>query len=164
LAAVLAHSGAGVTLELHCQSGDRLIVADRRLDAHLNTCQLRAALLAPARLGLPHVADAVRAVSVHAGLHDLGAGVYARGDERWLATYLPADVLVDLFASNPFHFPDESIAVSLRPDVELGATAVRITAPDPRHAWRLDEVALWATSTCAVEELVRGLGYEMSHR
>ena len=80
--------------------------------------------------------------------------MYERGDERWLATYLPPGVLIDVFAGNPFQLPGDAISVSLRPDVEIGATCVRITAPDPGHACRLDEVALWATSACAVEELL----------
>ena len=159
LAAVLAHSVPGVTLELHCRTGERLVVADRRLDAHLTTCQLRAALLST-----PRLADVVHAVSVRCGLHELGGRVYRSGEERWLVTYLPVDVLFGLFTTNPLDLPDEAIAVSLRPDLDLGATAVRITAADPDHACRLDEVALWATAACVVEELVRGLGHEMSHR
>ena len=159
-----AHTVPGVTLELHCGSGDTLIVADRRLDAHLTTCQLRAALLAPVRPGIPHLADAVQAVAVRCGLHDLGAGVYAQGDERWLATYLPVDVLLEILAACPVDLPHEATEVSVRADPELGATAIRITAADSTHACRLDEVALWVMTTCAVEELVRGLGHEMSHR
>ena len=73
-------------------------------------------------------------------------------------------MLVDVFAANPLDLPDESIAVSLRPDIELAATAIRITAADPAYTCRLDEVALWAMSACAVEELLRGLGDEMSRR
>ncbi len=166
---MLAHTVPGVTLELRCDPDDTtLVVADRRLDAHVTTCQLRAALVAPARVGVPHIADAVRQVSIRCGLDDLGAGVYRRaggdGDERWLATYLPVDVLSAVMAGCPIDLPDDAIAVSLSPDVELGATAVRITAAHAAFACRLDEVALWAMAACAVEELVRGLGHEMSHR
>ena len=134
------------------------------VNLHPTTCRLRAAVLMPAQLALPHLASALNHALRHCGLDDLGAGVHERGDERWLATYLPADVLVDVFAANPLDLPDESIAVSVRPDVELGATAIRITAADPAYACRLDEVALWAVSACAVEELLRGLGDEMSRR
>ena len=102
------------------------------VNPHPTTCRLRAAVLMPAQLALPHLAGALDHALRHCGLDDLGAGVYERGDERWLATYLPADVLVEVFAANPLDLPDESIAVSLRPDVELGATAIRITAADPR--------------------------------
>ena len=131
---------------------------------HPTTCRLRAAVLMPAQPALRHLACALDHALRHCGLDDLGAGVYERGDERWLATYLPADVLVDMFAANPLDLPDESIAVSLRPDDELAATTIRITAADPAYTCRLDEVALWAMSACAVEELLRGLGDEMSRR
>ena len=109
----------------------------------LDDCGLRATALTPARhLRSPAVRP--RSALRRSGLDDLGAGVYGRGDERWLATYLPVDVLVEVFAAYLLDLPDEAIAVSLRPDVELGATAIRITAPDPAYACRLDEVALWA--------------------
>jgi hypothetical protein len=118
----------------------------------------------PAQFALPHLVDALDRALLQGGLDDLGGGVYQRGDERWLATYLPAGVLVEMFAAAPLDLPDESIAVGVRPDVELGATAICITAADAAYASRLDEVALWAIAACAVEELLRGLGDEMSHQ
>jgi hypothetical protein len=134
------------------------------VDPHPTTCRLRAAALMPAQPALPHLAKGLDRALVQCGLDDLGAGVYQRGDERWLATYLPADVLLEVFVAAPLGLPDESIAIALRPDVELGATAICITAADAAYASRLDEVALWAIGACAVEELLRGLGDEMSHQ
>jgi hypothetical protein len=122
-------------------------------------------VLTPTQLAPSHLADALDRALLQCGLEDLGAGVYQRRAERWLATYLPAGVLVEMFAAAPLDLPDESIAVGVRPDVELGATAICIRAADPAYASRLDEVALWAIAACAVEELVRGLGDdEVSHQ
>ena len=60
LATALAHTVPGVVLELRCCNDDVLTVAHRRLDAQLDPCQLRAALLAVRRAGRPHLSDALK--------------------------------------------------------------------------------------------------------
>ena len=50
----LGHGVPGVTLRVSCLHGEELVVAANRLDAHLDPCQLRAAVLgriAEARAG-----------------------------------------------------------------------------------------------------------------
>ena len=168
LATVLAHTVPGVSLILRCRSGEVLRVADQRLDAHLTPCQLRRALITVPRAGLPHVVDVVVGVTVGGEIEELGAGVYGRrdggSDQRWLATHLPVAPLVELLDSCPVEIPDDAMGVDLRPDPELQATAVRITAAHPAYACRVDEVALWAVSACAVEELVRDVRREVPSR
>ena len=73
LATGLAHAAPGSVLALSCINGDPLVVAQRRLDAQLTLCQLRAALLAPARPGVPRFADEVQGVAIEAGLQHIGA-------------------------------------------------------------------------------------------
>ena len=57
LTACLAHTTPGVTVELHCSNDEHLIVAHHRLDVHFSPCELRTALLADDRLGVPRFAD-----------------------------------------------------------------------------------------------------------
>ncbi|MEO5900092.1 MAG: hypothetical protein ABIR68_08165, partial [Ilumatobacteraceae bacterium] len=78
LATALAHCIPGVTLGLQCMDGTELVVAARRLDAHLDPCQLRAALLVPARPGTARLAEKIAAAEVRLGLQDLGGGLYRR--------------------------------------------------------------------------------------
>ena len=74
----LGHGVSGVTLKLLCLHGEELVVAVNRLDAHLDPCQLRAAVLVPSRPGVCRLVDTITAVEVHLGLQDLGGGLYRR--------------------------------------------------------------------------------------
>jgi hypothetical protein len=162
----LAHVVPGVTLRIRCARGDELVVAANRLDADLDPCQLRAAVLVPPRCGLSRLADTVVAVEVHLGLQDLGGGLYRRGgpegEERWFATLLGSVALRELLDHCPVDVPDESMTASLKVDDELGATAVCITANHPSASTHLDAVASWALGVCMVEELVCASRRELS--
>lgn len=162
----LAHGVPGVTLRLRCEHGDELVVAANRLDAQLDPCQLRAAMLVPPRPGVARLVDTIVAAEVHLGLQDLGGGLYRRGgpdgEERWFATLLGSAALGDLLDSCPVDVPDESMTASLKVDDELGATAVCITANHPSASAHLDAVASWALGVCMVEELLRASRREHS--
>src|SRR4051812_11378913 len=94
------HGVPGVTLRLRCVGGEELVVAAHRLDAHLDPCQLRAAVLVSPRPGAGRLVDNISAVEVHLGLQDLGGGLYRRGgpdgEERWFATLLGPAALGEL--------------------------------------------------------------------
>ena len=162
----LAHGVPGVTLRLRCTHGDELVVAANRLDAHLDPCQLRAAVLVAPRPGVCRLVEAVVAVEVHLGLQDLGGGLYRRGgpdgEERWFATLLGPAALGDLLDQCPVDVPDESMSAALKADDELGATAVCITANHPSATGQLDAVASWALGVCMVEELLGASRRELS--
>jgi hypothetical protein len=160
LATCLAHTAPGVTLELVCSNEERLIVAHHRLDAHFSPCELRTALLTESQPGMPQFADVVTEAAITFGLHHLGGGLYERrGDlpaERWFATLLDHEHVVEVFTSNPFDLPDHAVDVRLLPDPELGVTAVRL-ACNGDFVGRVDEVASWALAACMVAELIAAL-------
>ena len=162
----LGHGVPGVTVRLTCEQGAELVVAANRLDAHLDPCQLRAAVLVPPRAGATRLVDTIAAAEVHLGLQDLGGGLYRRGgpegEERWFATLLGSAALGDLLDRCPVDVPDESMTASVKPDEELGATVVCITANHPSASAHLDAVASWAIGVCMVEELLGASRRELS--
>ena len=159
LAAALAHTVPGVVLELRCCNDDVLTVAHRRLDAQLDPCQLRAALLAVRRAGRPHLSDALEAVAVRGALEDLGGGLFRcvrdAGEERWFASLLDPSTIEEELADLEVGVPDGAMRVGLCPDSDLGVTAVRLVVSDPLWSHRLDEVGFTALATCMVAETLR---------
>jgi hypothetical protein len=157
LAACLAHTVPGVSIELLCSNDERLIVAHHRLDAHFSPCELRTALLADDQPGMPRFVDVVLDATITAGLHHLGGGLFERqsGDhsERWFATLLDYEQLDDVLMTNQFELPDRAVEVRLLPDLQLGVTAVRVICA-PQFVERVDEVASWALAACMVAELI----------
>jgi hypothetical protein len=157
LAACLAHTVPGVTVELVCSNDERLIVAHHRLDAHFSPCELRTALLADDQPGLPRFVDVVVDATITAGLQHLGGGLYERycdlHTERWFATLLDHEQLGDVLGANQFDLPNHAVDVRLLPDRELGVTAVRVIC-DGAFVGRIDEVASWALAACMVAELI----------
>jgi len=162
----LGHGVPGVTLRLRFVNDEELVVAAHRLDAHLDPCQLRAAVLVPPRPGAGRLVDDISAVEVHLGLQDLGGGLYRRGgpdgEERWFATLLGPAALGELLDRCPVDVPDESMAAAVKPDEELGATLVCVTANHPSVSAHLDAVASWALGVCMVEELLGASRRELS--
>jgi hypothetical protein len=160
LIACLAHTTPGVTVELVCNNDERLIVAHHRLDAHFGPCELRTALLADDRHGMPRFADVVTDATITAGLHHLGGGLFERHTdehaERWFATLLDHERVGEILADNEFEMPDHAIDVRLLPDRELGVTAVRVIC-EGAFAGRVDVVASWALAACMVDELLADL-------
>lgn len=159
MAACLAHTVPGVSLVLTCGHGNEILVSYSCLGAQLDPCQLRAGLLCPGVPGVPRLADVVVRVDVANGLLDLGGGLYERShpgaaSERWFATSLDHALVVDLLRAAPADLPDDAIGVTVKPDLGLGVCAVCIRCDDPAYHDRLDEVAVWALSTCMVAELL----------
>lgn len=167
-AVALAHQVPGVTLELRLRDGGHMVVASHRLDADLDPCGLRAALIT-ARRRLKDTASgtsgpagpvgAIEDVTISGGLVDLGGGLHQRHaadgtDERWFSTTLEYRDVGRLLAMCPPHLPHEDVSVRLTPDSALGVTVVKITADDPSAASSLDGAAFWAIAACMVEELL----------
>jgi hypothetical protein len=157
LAACLAHSAPGVTLELVCCNEERLVVTHHRLDADFSPCELRTALIAEGQPGIPQFADVVIDATITVGLRDLGGGLYEgsgdRQSERWFATLLDDAQVVEILESNPFDMPEHAVDVQVLPDRQLGVTAVRIVCVGA-FSGRVDEVAAWALAACMVVELI----------
>jgi hypothetical protein len=157
IAAALAHSIPGVTLDVRCGNDDSLVVAFHRLDAHLDPCQFRRAVLAPPSIGVPALADSLIAADLRFGVDDLGAGLYGRvgdeGDERWFATTLGVQGVNEVFERCEFDIAEQAMSARILPDSCLGVTVVCLTVNHPACAHRLDEVAAWSVAACMVAEL-----------
>jgi hypothetical protein len=128
----------------------------------LTCCQLRAALIAPRRVGLAHVSDVITSVDLVGGAIDLGGGLYQRShpaasDERWFATTLDESAITALVAECPFDLKDDAVNVAVHPDPALGATVVRLAAA-VGFGCHLDEVAFWLLSKCMTAELLVRVG------
>ena len=168
LAAALAHSAPGVTLGLACANGERIVVGYGRLGPHLTPCQLRSALIAEPRHGMPRFADAVTGVELVSGLDHIGGGLYAcgagtAGSQRWFATPLPHEQIVAITVDHPDDMAERFCAVNVLPDTELGVCAVRlVTTAEIAH--RLDEIAFWLLSQCLVAELSMSIDASTDHR
>lgn len=160
LAACLVHAVAGAVAMVATSSGERLLVAHHRIDATLDPCRLRAALAAPARPGVPHLADIVTSIEVVGGLVDIGGGLYQRThpgahDQRWFVTPLPAERVAAIAGECPLELPDGAIDVRVVADSALGVSAVCLVAATG-FGYRLDEAAYWLHATCLVDELIDG--------
>lgn len=160
MAACLVHSVVGAVAIVVTSSGERLLVAHHRTDASLDPCQLRAGLTAPARLGVPHLADVVTTIEIAGGLVDIGGGLYQRShpgahDERWFVTPISADRVAAIVAECPLQLPDGSIGVRVVADTVLAVSAVCLVA-GPGFGYRLDEAAFWLHAACLVDELIDG--------
>ena len=161
VATALAHCIPGVTLEVTCSNGDRLLVAHHRLDAQLDPCQFRLAVLAEQTVGMPGLADVVVAAELRSGVDDLGAGLYQRvgdsGDERWFATTLGPLGVNEVFDTCELDMIEQAMTARILPDSCLGVTVVCLTVNHLPSAHRLDEVAAWSVAACLVAELTETL-------
>jgi hypothetical protein len=171
LATALAHSAPGVTLRLTCANGERIAVGYGQLGPHLTPCQLRSALIAEPRQGMPRFADAVSGVELVSGLDHIGGGLYAcgagtagtAGSQRWFATPLHHEQIVAITVDHPDDMPERFCAVNVLPDTELGVCTVRlVTTAEIAH--RLDEIAFWLLSQCLVAELSMSVASSTHHR
>ena len=167
MAAALAHTAPGVVLRLVCH-GEQLAVGYGRLGPHLTPCQLRAALVAGGRPGVPRLAETITDVDIVSGLDHLGGGLYgsgngAAGRQRWFATALPHQTIVALAAARPVDVADALCGVNVLPDAELGVCTVRLVGA-PEIAHRLDEIAYWLLSQCLVAELLASVDATSDHQ
>jgi hypothetical protein len=167
LVACLAHVVAGVTVELEFEDGERYVVAYQRLDAELDPCQLRCAVLELPSLGTPRLVEALNSIEVVGGIEHLGGGIYRRrhpcgSEERWFLAELDHGRLVELLAGCPLDVPDELVAVDVMADPELGVSAVRLAVEHADDAWRIDEIAMWGVTATLVDELIGSSASEVS--
>ena len=160
LGACFLHAVPGAIGGIETSDGERFVVAHRS-DALLTPCQLRAGLLEPPRPGVPHLSEIIRSVDVTGGVVDIGAGLYQRShpaapDERWFATTLHPDRIMHIARDCPTDLDHAAVAVDIKADAELGASAVLLRAD--RIGVRLDAVACWLHGRCLVDELIDQAG------
>ena len=171
-AACLAHVVPGVSLRIPLTNGEHLFVSHVCLGADLDPCQLRSALVVDRNHGLRLLSDTIVDAEIVSGLAHLGGGIYQRTDgatidERWFTSTLHPNQLLDTLRNGA---PDDattaaptSIDVVVKPDTDLGVSAVCVRCADPADAGLLDEIALHALATCLVAELVGDLDHTTHH-
>lgn len=160
LAAALAHTVRGVTLEFSTDIGRDLVVAYHRLDAALDPCRLRH-LVAATRRGEPApLLERLTGVRVAHGAEDLGGGIFrschGEVEQRWIPTLVPHETVLEVLAACPIDPPGDALQVRVAVDTELAATTLCLTAAHRLWEWRLDELAVWAHGACLVAELTAG--------
>jgi len=169
-AACLAHVVAGVSLRIPLTNGEHLFVSHVCLGADLDPCQLRSALIVDRNHGLRLLSDTIIDAEIVSGLTHLGGGIYQRSaaafDERWFTSTLHPNQLVDTLrdcAHDEAAADSTPIDVVVKPDTELGVSAVCVRCVDPTAAGLLDEIAVRALATCLVAELVGDLDHTTHH-
>lgn len=160
-AACLAHTIPGVTLHVGVASNHTLLVSYLCLGADLTPCQLRSALIVGRTHDLRPLTDAIRGAEIASGLIDLGGGLYQRlhdgADERWFTSTLEPHLLAEELRACPDAGPFE---VVIKPDVDLGVSAVRVAAAagtPPHDAGDLDTTAWRVLCACIVAELIHSV-------
>lgn len=162
-AACLAHTIPGVALRIPLSSGQHLLVSHVCLGADLTPCQLRSALIVGRTHDLRLLTDQITGAEVTSGLLHLGGGLYERGwdglDERWFTSTMDPALLAEELRACPDCGPFDVI---VKPDSELGVSAVCVRAIPGSPAATGDRAALDATawkalSACIVAELIASL-------
>ena len=157
-ATALSHTVDGVTLELDVDDGCTLVIAHRRLDAHLDPCQLRRLILSELEAQKSKLLCSVVRAEIVAGLEEIGAGMHRRsgpaGEERLFSTTLSDGDVCAMFAECPQHPSSAALRVRALPDLELGVTIVRLTANHPSVTTYLDDVSSWALGAAMARELI----------
>ena len=165
-AACLAHVVPGVSLRIPLANGQHLFVSHVCLGADLDPCQLRSALIVDRNHGIRLLSDTIVDAEIVSGLAHLGGGIYQRSagatsDERWFTSTLHPDQLIDTLRDcaqdGAATVESAAIEVVVKPDADLGVSAVCIRCVDSTCAGLLDEVAVRALAMCLVAELVGDL-------
>jgi hypothetical protein len=161
LAVCLLHAVPGTWGTIELCRGERLLVAHHRHDALLTPCALRSGLLQPVVPGVPHLADVLRSIEFVGGAVDVGGGLYRRShpsatEERWFVTTLDPERITGIAADCPDSIDHSDVDVRVGADVELGASAVCISARG-QIGTRFDDLARWFHRRCLVDELIETL-------
>lgn len=141
-------------------AGQRLLVSDRCLGAHMTPCQLRAALLAaPEDTTSGCFTAMIERVDVRTGIHHVGGGLYecASTDgrhERWFATSLDPMRIIALLETCAVDDGDDELGVLLKHDEALGVCVVCVMSTADRRHHALDELAVDLLASVLVDELI----------
>lgn len=168
LAAGLTTAVPGAELRARCSTGAELVVSDHPA-ADVTASTMRSVAVetwrrcrwAEDEATIPHLGD----LRLGGSIDDLGGGVLRvvgpdGAEQRWLATVLPPDELVELLASvgrDLADVDDDALHARVVPDRELGVALIEITADAGIPIGLLDRAAADAAARCYVAELVRTL-------
>lgn len=161
LAACLLHTLPAASGSIEMCHGERYLVAHRRHDAFLTPCELRTGLLQPVVPGVPHLAGMVRSIELVGGAVDAGGGLYRPShpsgcDEWWFATTLDPARITSAAADCPASIDHRDVSVRVSADVELGVSAVCLSAERAMDV-RVGDIARWLHGRCVVDELIEPL-------
>jgi len=163
MAVAVAHSVAGLTLELRFADGTSVRAGPHGGTAgELGICELRAMVIGGGCPPWPVLADRIEHLRLGgAGVVDHGGGLAGRvvpgpdGTRRevWFPTLLAPTTVRDLLHACPTG-PDDCIDASLRVDGALGVVTVVCSADERVGAPQLVESARRASAACFVRELL----------
>jgi hypothetical protein len=158
LAAALVHAIPGALLSVETCWRERVTVG-RHVSCDLDPCRFRSLVAASRCPGRPDLARHVDRVELAGSVRHLGGGVLrtctGRGvEQRWVATLLAPDVVVDWLTDQSC---GDAIEASVRPDAGLGVTLVVASTADPLATGMLEELGLSLAARVAVDELIGGL-------
>lgn len=158
LGAALVHAIPGALLSVETCWRDRVTVG-RHVSCDVDPCRFRNLVAASRCPGRPDLARHVNRVELAGSVHDLGGGVLRTCtrhgvEQRWIATLLPPDVVVDWLVDQPC---GDAIEASVKPDADLGVTMVVASTADPLATGMLEELGLSLAARVAVDELIGGL-------
>lgn len=165
MAVAVAHSVAGLTLELRFADGTGVRAGPHAGTAgELGICELRAMLIGGGCPPWPVLADGIVRLRLDGpGVVDHGGGLAGRvvpgsdGTRRevWFPTLLAPTTVRDLLCACPIGPDDhDCVDASLRVDGALGVVTVVCSADERLGARRLVESARWASAACYVRELL----------
>lgn len=171
-AACLAHVVPGVSLRIPLTNGQHLFVSHVCIGADLDPCQLRSALIVDRSHGLRLLSDTIVDAEIVSGLAHLGGGIYQRSagettGERWFTSTLDPDHLLDTLRDVALDggaaTASTAIDIVVKPDTDLGVSAVCVRSSGAAHAALIDEIAVCALATCLVAELAAELEHTTRH-
>jgi hypothetical protein len=156
LSIALAHAVPGAALHLHSREAGAL-VASQHPAADLTIDEMRSTALASIDPRAPQLDELLADAEVGGSLLPLGAGLYLHDDDGrtglWCAVPLsPTEIQAGLTAVECPPAP-ACIEVMLRPDHELGATAIQVSSVLDVDEDALVDVALHILGACLAAEL-----------
>ncbi|HSM65966.1 MAG TPA: hypothetical protein VK860_06660 [Ilumatobacteraceae bacterium] len=158
-AACLAHTIPGVSLRLPLANDESLLVSRACIGADLDPCQLRSALIVDRLHGLRALTELIVGVEIVSGLVDRVGGIHERiapdgTAERWFTSELGPSALTATLSECP---ADPCFDIVVKPDLELGLSAVCLRGHGDVSTETMDETAFRAFSSCLVAELLTDL-------
>jgi hypothetical protein len=160
LAVGLVHAVPGA--ELHLRTAEeQVVVVGGGPAADVDPCSMRRAIMMAACPAAPDPSQWITGLEIKGALQALGGGLFRPrgepGSQRWFATLLPSERVLDLLGALDLgDVPDDALLASVRPDQALGLASVCIELAAPCMDARLDEIASGAYASCLVEELIVG--------
>jgi hypothetical protein len=166
LSIALAHAVPGAALRLRARDGGAFFATDHPA-GELTIDELRDTMLAGDLDGHTRLDDVIAEAEIGGSLMPMGAGVYLHEEEPsptlWgIVPLSPAEIEAALDAVECPQAP-ASVEVIMRPDPELGATAIRVSSMLDVGEDPLLDVAVHVLGACLAVEVEHGVQSRPRH-